>query len=228
MSRPEWVDLVIIGAGGHGSEVLSYVRDLIREGEKIRVAGFVDERRRRGSFGPMEILGGFAELEALVKSATGSIFRYITAVGDNGARKECVSKLERLEAPNLGARTLRHPRSVVGEDVVIGEGTCLAPGSILTTKVRMGNHCIVNVNASISHDAVVGDFVNLNPGVVVAGNACIGEGAYIGAGATVIDKVSVGDWSVIGAGAVVVDDIPPHVTAVGVPARIIKTHDRSR
>jgi acetyltransferase EpsM len=40
-----------------------------------------------------------------------------------------------------------------------------------------------------------------------------------------IEKVKVGEWSIIGAGAVVVQDIPPRVTAVGVPARIIKHHE---
>jgi acetyltransferase EpsM len=69
---------------------------------------------------------------------------------------------------------------------------------------------------------VVGDFVNLNPGAAAAGSTRLGEGCYIGAGATVIDKVSVGDWTIVGAGAAVVRDLPPNVTAVGVPARVIK------
>jgi len=78
------------------------------------------------------------------------------------------------------------------------------------------------VNTSVSHDCVIGDFVNINPGAVVCGNVNVGEGCYIGAGATIIDKVSIGDWSTIGAGAVVIHDIPPYVTAVGVPARVIQ------
>jgi acetyltransferase EpsM len=67
--------------------------------------------------------------------------------------------------------------------------------------------------------------VNINPGVTVCGDVRIGEGSYIGAGATIKDKVSIGQWSVIGAGAVVISDIPPHVTAIGVPARVIKDHE---
>ena len=37
-----------------------------------------------------------------------------------------------------------------------------------------------------------------------------------------IDKVSVGAWTIVGAGAAVVRDLPANVTAVGVPARVIK------
>jgi sugar O-acyltransferase (sialic acid O-acetyltransferase NeuD family) len=218
------LNLIIIGAGGHGSEVYSYTQDLVRETPGLRVTGFVDEHKARGDWGETEVLGNFEDLRDLVGKNGDVTYVYITAVGNNRVRRELVEKLTRMGAPNLSAWSLIHPRACVGRGVNIGIGTCLAPGSIVTTRVRIGEHCIVNVNASVSHDSVVGDFVNINPGAVVAGNARIGDGCFIGAGATVIDKVSVGAWSIIGAGAVVVDDIPPHVTAVGVPARVIKRH----
>jgi serine acetyltransferase len=39
--------------------------------------------------------------------------------------------------------------------------------------------------------------------------------------AGVIGGVTVGAWSTVGAGASVVRDVPPNVTAVGVPARVL-------
>jgi len=51
------------------------------------------------------------------------------------------------------------------------------------------------------------------------------RGAYIGAGATILQGVTVGECAVVGAGAVVVGDIPAHVVAVGVPARVIRGED---
>ncbi len=228
MPRAPWVDVVIIGAGGHGREILLYARDLIGTGARIRVVGFVDEGRPSGHLGETEILGDFDELEALLERRAEAPLQYITAIGDNRARRQCVEKAECFAARNFVPWTLRHPRSIVGDDGSIGEGTCLAPGSVFTTNVRIGKHCIVNVNASISHDSAVGDFSNINPGVVVAGNVRIGEGCYIGAGATVIDKVSIGAWTTVGAGAVVIEDLPPHVTAVGVPAKIIRRNESPR
>jgi serine O-acetyltransferase len=44
----------------------------------------------------------------------------------------------------------------------------------------------------------------------------------IGCGACVLGAVTIGHDSLIGANAVVVTDIPPHSTAVGVPARVIR------
>jgi len=215
-------NLVIIGAGGHGSELCAYIQDIKAQGDSVELAGFIDENKPPGDWNGFEILGGFVELEAVLKRGACSTLYYLTAVGDNRVRAELVKKLEGFNAGNLSAWTLIHPRSAVGRGVEIGEGTCLAPGSIITTKAHVGRHCIVNVNASISHDCRIQDFCNINPGAVIAGNVSLGAGCYIGAGATVIDKVSIGDWTIIGAGAVVVDDVPPGVTAVGVPAKVIK------
>jgi acetyltransferase EpsM len=218
------VDLVIIGAGGHGSEVLAYLLDLVRDGTCVRVVGFIDEAKPPGPWRGSQILGGFSDFRGFLERERGPSLRYITAIGDNRAREACVEKARLAGTVPPEPWTLRHPRAHVGADVHVGPGTCLAPGSVLTTHVRVGSHCIVNVGASISHDTDLGDYVNLNPGAVVAGNVRIGPGCFIGAGATVIDRVSVGEWSIVGAGAVVTRDLPPYVTAVGVPARIIKRH----
>lgn len=220
----EAVDLIIIGAGGHGSEVLAYALDLVREGACLRVRGFIDEARPPGPWQGSQILGGFSDFRGLLEREGAPSLRFITAIGDNRARQACVEKVHLAGAVPPEPWTLQHPRAHVGADVHVGPGTCLAPGSILTTCIRIGSHCIVNVGASISHDVALGDYVNVNPGAVVAGNVRIGTGCFVGAGATIIDRVSVGEWSVIGAGAVVTKDLPPHVTAVGVPARIIKRH----
>ncbi len=48
-------------------------------------------------------------------------------------------------------------------------------------------------------------------------------GAYCWIGASAVVLANVGDNSTIGAGAVVVKDIPPGSTAVGNPARVIRT-----
>jgi sugar O-acyltransferase (sialic acid O-acetyltransferase NeuD family) len=216
--------VLIIGAGGHGSELLSYISDLKRGSELIEFLGFVDDNKEPGLWNGARILGGVPTLIELLKSPNVENVSFITAVGDNGTRRLLVERLQ-TSVPELTPWILQHPGAVVGNEVEIGPGTCLAPGSVVTTNAQIGAHCILNVNVSVSHDSIVGDFVNLNPGVVVAGNVQVGTGAFIGAGATLIDRVKVGEWAVIGAGAVVIKDVPPNSTAVGVPARVIKHHD---
>ena len=218
----DMIPIFVIGAGGHGSELASYIRDLCESGANLRLLGFIDENKDLGPWCGTEILGNLRDCATLVRQQPEVLFHYLTAVGDNQVRRHLAQAVAALGVPNMQAWTLRHPRATIGQEVTIGEGTCLAPGSIVTTQVRLGDHCILNVNASISHDCQVGDFVNINPGAVVCGNVKIGTGCYIGAGATIIDKVSIGAWTVIGAGATVIDDVPAGVTAVGAPARIVK------
>ena len=49
----------------------------------------------------------------------------------------------------------------------------------------------------------------------------IGDHVYIGTGAKVLGPISIGDHVRIGANAVVVHDVPPNVTVVGAPARVV-------
>jgi serine O-acetyltransferase len=77
--------------------------------------------------------------------------------------------------------------------------------------------------------AVIGDNCSILQGVTLGGTGKadedrhpkIGNGVLIGAGAKVIGNIKVGDCARIGAGSVVVKEVPPRVTVVGVPARII-------
>ena len=90
-------------------------------------------------------------------------------------------------------------------------------------QIRIGNHIHVNLGCTISHDGVLEDFATLAPGVHISGYVTLGEGCYIGVGVNIIDRKTIGAWSVVGAGSVVISDIPPYSTAVGVPAKVIKT-----
>lgn len=215
MSRELAPLLYVIGAGGHGRELCSYIEDLRRAGWQGELRGFLDDGLPAGRHGRILVLGPIGTFEDL------SGF-YITAFGSNTLRRQIVDRIATRYREALCPWTLVHPRACLGADVEIGDGTCVAPGAILTAGVTVGCHCIVNVNASVSHDCTIGDFVNVNPGAVVCGAVTIGEGAYIGAGAVLKERVSIGAWSVVGAGAVVVRDVPPDLTVIGVPAGPMK------
>ena len=215
-------NLVIIGAGGHGSEIRAYIENSAVANGHMRFLGFIDDNRAKGPWLGTEILGGMTDLEVLARREKGSEFHYITACGDNPVRRRLVKNIEAFGLTNVHPRTLRHPTSQVGREVEVGPGTLLAPNVIVTTRVHIGSHCILNVRASVSHDCVIGDFVNINPGAVICGTVDIGIGAYIGAGAVLKEGIRIGRGVTVGAGAVVIRDLPNGVTAVGVPARVIK------
>jgi sugar O-acyltransferase (sialic acid O-acetyltransferase NeuD family) len=211
--------LAIVGAGGHGREVLDVVEARNRDGAGLEVLGFVADRfdeavlsrRAAGHLGTVDALvaGQIAALDGDVV--------FVLAVGDPATRDALERRLEAIGA--TWAPPLVHPEASVGSDVELGDGTVVAAGARLTTNLRVGRHVQVNVNAVISHDCTVADHATLSPGVLVNGAGSIGTGVLLGTGAVVTPGHSVGEWAVVGAGAVVVDDVPAGVTAVGVPAR---------
>ncbi|ROZ66361.1 acetyltransferase [Ramlibacter sp. WS9] len=207
--------LVIIGAGGHGVEVSAYAT-----GMGVNLGGVFDDHRPPGPWQLTHILGGLVDLPEFCSSHENVV--YMTALGDNAVRRRVVRAIAALNIPNLTASSLIHPSAWLGPNVTIADGTLIAPGAILTAQVRIGSHCIMNIQSSASHDCTVGDWCNINPSATLCGNVTVGEGCYVGAGATVLEKRTIGAWTIIGAGAVVVEDLPSGVTAAGVPARIIK------
>jgi serine O-acetyltransferase len=81
----------------------------------------------------------------------------------------------------------------------------------------------------IGETSEVGDFVTLHQGVTLGGTGkekgkrhpTLGNNVYVGVGAKILGAVTIGDSARIGAGAVVLNDVPPHATAVGVPAKVV-------
>lgn len=186
----------------------------------LPLLGAVDDGRPRGPWAGTALLGGLADLSSICQEH--SELSYITAFGSNQIRRAIMQRIDAMKLGNLKPVSLIHKLFWHGANVEIGDGTLLAPHSLVTTRTRIGQHCIVNVKASVSHDCIISDYCNINPGATICGDVQLGEGCYIGAGATVIEKCKIGAWTIVGAGAVVTHDLPDGVTAVGVPARIIK------
>lgn len=53
----------------------------------------------------------------------------------------------------------------------------------------------------------------------------IGDNVEINAGAVIVGPVHIGNYVRIGANAVVIHDIPNNCTAVGVPAKVVRTYE---
>jgi serine O-acetyltransferase len=82
----------------------------------------------------------------------------------------------------------------------------------------------------IGETAEIGDDVLIYQGVVLGGTSLektkrhptIGNRVVIGAAAIVLGPIVIGDESRVGANSVVVDSVPPDVTVVGVPGKVVE------
>jgi len=208
------IPLVIVGAGGFGREVAWLVQDINHQDPRWKLIGFVDDNKTVYTIEGYPIIGNIEQLIMMEPKPN-----VVLAIADSVARKRLTNI---LGMAGFNFATLVHPSVSKSEHVLIGEGSIICSGSILTTNIKIGRFCIINPGCFIGHDTVLEDYVSLMPGVSIAGDVKIEEGTYIGLNACVINQKKVGKWSVIGAGAVVTTNISHCVTAVGVPAKVIK------
>lgn len=100
-----------------------------------------------------------------------------------------------------------HPGASIGRRVFIDHGTGIV----------------------IGETSIIGDDVLIYQGVTLGGvslhtgkrHPTIERGVVLGAGAKILGNITIGEYSKIGANSVVVKEVPPHSTAVGIPARVV-------
>lgn len=131
--------------------------------------------------------------------------------------------IEQAAAVGMSFATLIHPTARVSSRAVLGEGCFVSAQAVVSTRTRLAPHVFVNRGVLIGHHVRIGSYCSLQCGANIAGNAVIGDATYVGMSAAVLHRVTIGKGCVIAAGAVVTRDLPDHVQAVGMPARIVKT-----
>ena len=208
------MQVLIIGAGGHGQVVADILMAASRHGGDDYPCGYLDHNEQlwRKDMFELRVLGSVDECTRFDHDAV------IVGVGDNHTRRRLFERLSRsLERFAIA----RHPSAVLSPNCSISHGSVICAGVIVNTGASVGANVILNTGCSIDHHNVIGDHAHIAPGVRLGGDVTIGQGALIGIGAVVLPGCRVGAWSVVGAGAVVTRDVPDGATAVGSPARVL-------
>ena len=152
---------------------------------------------------------------------------FAIGIGNNSLREKVVSRYgQRLHFINL-----IHPTVSMGQlqinRIQPRRGIILCSGVRLTNNIEIGNFSILNLNSTVGHDTIIGEFVNVSPGANISGNVLIEKDCLIGTGAAINQgtpekKLRIGQNTTIGSGAVVVKDCDENAVYVGSPARRIK------
>ncbi|MCL2051073.1 MAG: acetyltransferase [Lachnospiraceae bacterium] len=208
-------DIVVVGAGGQGREVMWQLNELNKETGNYNILGFIDADPALKE----KVINGFPVIgneEWLLSRKNDTCV--IICIANPKTRKKIYQKLKinpSLSFPNFFAKNV-----TCSEFVTFGQGGVFCPADILTVNIKVGDFVIINSACTIGHDTVIEDFVTIYPGAVISGNVRIGAECEIGTGAKIIQGKTIGANTVIGAGAVVTKDLPPDCTAVGVPAKV--------
>jgi len=209
-------DLIIVGAGGFGREVLSYAHDIIEAGQsEWCIKGFINDLPN--ALDNFDV--GYPILGSIKNHVVEKNSVYICAIGDSKARLRIG-----LELQSKGAQfiNLIHPETKFRERVKMGIGIIVCPGSGSSPDVTIGDFVMINTKVGIGHDCTIGKGVTIGPRAEITGNCHIADGVYIGAGAIIIPNRKIGTNAQIGAGAVIFTNVKPEKTMIGNPAQVLK------
>jgi sugar O-acyltransferase (sialic acid O-acetyltransferase NeuD family) len=198
--------VLLIGASGLAREVLA-------AGIEGAVGILDDDESRHG-----QIIGGVPVLGAVASAAARAEDLLIT-IGPSGARRKVVAMLAALGVADERFATFVSTGVRLGATSVVGRGSVILDGTVITADAAIGRHVVVMPNCTITHDDVIADFATLAAGVSLGGTVRVGEAAYIGMNASVRQQLSIGPNATVGMGSVVLGDVPASQTWAGVPAR---------
>ena len=146
-------------------------------------------------------------------------YEVVVAIADSINRQRIVNSLPK----NTKYFTHVHPSAQIhGEDVVIGEGSIVCAGSIITTNVTIGKHAHINLITTIGHDCIIGDYFTTAPGVQISGNVNIGQRVYFGTRSSVKQKINICDDVIFGMNSGIVKHVTEPGVYVGTPSIKIK------
>jgi len=101
---------------------------------------------------------------------------------------------------------------------------------------RIGRRCFIDhgTGVVIGETSEIGDDVLLYQGVVLGGTTLekkkrhptLGNGVEMGSGSIALGPITIGDGARIGSSSVVIKSVPPGVTVVGIPGRVVTKRER--
>lgn len=192
----------IIGAGGFAREVFWSLPTL----ERLNTKFFVNDEYYKEGDNSILPLSLFDPEE----------YEVVVAIGDPTIRFNVVKNLPK----ETKYFTHIHPSvEILDPNIQIGEGSIICAGCILTTNIKIGKHNHLNLQTTIGHDTIIGDFFTTAPGSKISGNCLIGERVYIGTNSSIREKITICDDVTIGLNSGVVKNITNPGVYVGTPIK---------
>jgi sugar O-acyltransferase (sialic acid O-acetyltransferase NeuD family) len=195
--------ILIYGGGGHAKEVI----DLVRSIGVHQITGIVDD-----SLPINKLIMGypvFGTRKILTELKKRGINQAANGVGGILDIQIRVNLFEMMENMGFSFPKLIHPRAFVEiSSKVHSDGVQVFANAYIGSEASLLPRCMINTNAVVSHDCVIGEYSHIAPGALLAGHVQVGRKTLIGMGVTTSIGITIGDNVRIGNGAILYADVP--------------------
>ncbi len=181
-------NIVIIGAGDLGKEIVWLIEDINKKQPTYLILGFLDDDADKAGteFYGYKVLGGTEQLRELSSRMP---LNAVVAIQDGGIRKKIVE-----EHPEFTMwETIIHPTAVIASTTSVGKGSIFFPQVTVSVDSRLGAFGLYYIHSIVCNDCVIGDYVSIMSGASVSERAEIGDGCFLAAGSTVYPHKKLGN-----------------------------------
>ena len=219
-------DLIIVGAGGAGMDIISLVHSINKIKEEWRILGYLDDNP--DLFGN-EILG-YKVLDTIDNGSKFSSAYFVSSIANPTNRKVRRNVWNRIKLYSNKFATLVHPSVVFYDDVIIESGSVINAGSILGTKAIIRENVHLGYGCIISHETELKNHVSLGSGVRLSSGVIVGDDCYIGSGVSTSHDIEIDPDILVTVGSAVVSDLRYKIsdTWIGNPAISLNTFFRNK
>lgn len=208
-------NLIIIGAGGCGREVLQWAKDINKSEKRWNIKGFIDDdlNALEGKICDISVLSKINEY------CIGSDDEFVCCIGSSNVRKIIV---EKMKSKGAVFTTVIHPNALISDSCRLGEGVIVYPFALISDNAVIGDNCIINMYSSVAHDSVLGEYCTISAHCDITGMCRMGNRVFMGTSSHVVPGSKIGDDVYICAGSTVMTKVRSNVKVLGNPAKIVK------
>ena len=194
-------NIVIIGAGDLGKEVVWLIEDINKHNPTYLVFGFLDDDEEKvgGEFYGYKVLGTTGQLEEISRRTP---LAAVIAIQDGSVRRRIVEAHKDFD----GWESIIHPTAVIAGSSPAGTGSVVFPQATVSVDTKLGKFGLFYIHSTICNDCRIGDYVSVMSGASVSERAEIGDESFLAAGSTVYPHRKLGRRVEVGVEATVSRD----------------------
>ena len=193
-------DLIILGAGGAGFDIISIVTQINRVSPTWNILGFLDDNEELMGLRFME----YRVLDTIESAISYKGAFFISSIAHSGRRFIRKNIFEKIKSFGGEFATIIHPNVTIYEGTMIGEGCVINANCVIGSKAIIGIDVHIAYGCNIAHETIIGDHCALGSGVNISSGVNIGDNSYIGCGVSTTHDVNILQNSLVTVGSAVV------------------------